>query len=113
MNHAPTDGSITLDMIGKMTYFDAFLKEVLRLHPHAGLIRRDLSKRTNLLGESLPAGTKIHIPIYLLHHHPKYWTVAEEFKPQRWQGRDQKFHRFAFFIFCWRPQLHWTAFRNV
>lgn len=99
MNHASTDGPITLDMIGNMTYFDAFLKEVLRFHPPVGLISRDLSRRANLLGESIPAGTRILIPMHLLHRHPKYWTAPEEFKPERWLGRDKNFHHFAFLPF--------------
>ena len=99
ITHAPADGPITLDMIEEMTYFDSFLKEVLRLYPPVGLISRDLTKRTNLLGESLHAGTRIHIPIYLLHRHPMYWTNPEQFLPERWQERDQKFHRFAFLPF--------------
>lgn len=97
--HASTTGPITLDMIGKMTYFDAFLHEVLRLHPPVGVISRALSRTTNLLGEPLPAGLRIQIPIKLLHRHPKYWTDPEEFKPERWLEQDEKFHRFAFLPF--------------
>lgn len=100
MDHTTsTDGPITLEMIKKMTYFDAFLHEVLRLHPPVGMIARDLSRRTNLVGESIPAGTRIQISIYLLHRNPKYWTDPEEFKPERWQERDEKFHHFAFLPF--------------
>jgi cytochrome P450 len=104
MNHASKEGTITLDMIGKMVYFDAFMHEVLRLCPPVGMIARVVTRRTNLLlGESLPAGTRIEIPIYLLHRHPKYWTDPEEFKPERWlrqhESREKKFHRFAFLPF--------------
>jgi cytochrome P450 family 4 len=103
MNHASTDGPITLDMIGKMIYFDAFIHEVLRLYPPVGVIVRYLTRRTNLLGESLPAGCRIHIPFYLFHRHPKYWTDPEEFRPERWlkqhENREKKFHHFAFLPF--------------
>jgi hypothetical protein len=33
MKHSPIDGRVTLESTEKMEYFDAFLKEVLRLFP--------------------------------------------------------------------------------
>ncbi|KAL7457871.1 hypothetical protein ACHAWC_011441 [Mediolabrus comicus] len=100
--HGPSDGPITVEDIGKMSYFDAFLHEVLRLYPPVGMVVRDVARKTNLLGESIPAGTRVLVPIYLLHRHPRYWTDPEEFKPQRWlKGNENrsKHHHFAFLPF--------------
>ena len=100
--HGPSDGPITVEDIAKMSYFDAFLHEVLRLYPPVGMVVRDVARKTNLLGESIPAGTRVLVPIYLLHRHPRYYTDPEEFKPQRWlKGKENrsKHHHFAFLPF--------------
>ncbi len=58
MKHASTDGQITLDIIGKISYLDAFLHEVLRLHPSAACwydVTRFVEKYEPALVESLPA----------------------------------------------------------
>jgi len=100
--NAPHAGTITLDLLDKMDYFDAFLNEVLRLYPPVGLITRTNTIGINLLGEFIPKNTRIFIPIFLLHRHPKYWTDPLEFKPERWlksKREDEKFHHFAYLPF--------------
>mmetsp|Transcript_20202 Transcript_20202/g.43907 ORF Transcript_20202/g.43907 Transcript_20202/m.43907 type:complete len:520 (-) Transcript_20202:1368-2927(-) len=102
MNHAPKDGPITLESLERMSYFEAFLNEVLRMYPPVGMIVRNTSEWVNLFGENIPPHTRIMIPIYLLHRNPKYWTDPESFKPERWLStneRDPKFHHFAYLPF--------------
>ena len=135
LKHAPTHGQITLDSLEKMSYFEAFLYEVLRMYPpwvkvtqfnlrrsasfvsntildrasRVGMIVRSAGEGVNLFGENIPPGTRVMIPIYLLHRNPDYWTEPECFKPERWM--DQKsgkrlssvlsdnFHHFAYLPF--------------
>eukprot|EP00584_Thalassiosira_punctigera_P013042 CAMPEP_0172558510 /NCGR_PEP_ID=MMETSP1067-20121228/79453_1 /TAXON_ID=265564 ORGANISM="Thalassiosira punctigera, Strain Tpunct2005C2" /NCGR_SAMPLE_ID=MMETSP1067 /ASSEMBLY_ACC=CAM_ASM_000444 /LENGTH=531 /DNA_ID=CAMNT_0013347887 /DNA_START=72 /DNA_END=1667 /DNA_ORIENTATION=- len=106
MKYAPEEGQISLELLDKMTYFEAFLNEVLRLYPPVGMIVRNTSEWVNLLGEQIPPHTRVMIPIYLLHRHPKYWTEPECFKPERWlnsttgrEGGDGKYHHFAYLPF--------------
>ena len=102
INTKASEGIIGIDSVESMPYLEAFLNEVLRLYPPVGLTTRSASKNTTLLGEQIPAGTKIIIPTYLLHRSPKYWTDPLEFKPERWlksTENDPKFHRFAFVPF--------------
>ena len=77
---------ITIEMIEKMKYFNAFMKEVLRLYPPAGMILRSTVKDEKIKknGMIIPAETKILIPIHLLHRHPLYWKDPELFSPERW-----------------------------
>lgn len=35
---------------------------------------------------AVPKGTQVHISAYTMHHDPKWWQDAEEFKPERWVG---------------------------
>ena len=105
--HAPRENTpeITIESIEKMSYFNAFMKEVLRLYPPAGIIIRYNMKEENLKGVKVPAGTKMVIPIHLLHRHPKYWKDPEEFQPERWMGEEHpSSHKHAFMPFSNGPR---------
>ncbi len=105
--HSPKEEGldITMDLIEKMSYFDAFMKEVLRLYPPVGIIIRYNVKEENLKGAKVPAGTRLVIPIHLLHRHPKYWKDPEEFRPERWLGKEHpSSHKYAFMPFSNGPR---------
>ena len=96
-----TKGSdtITLEMVDEMEYFHAFLMEVLRLCPPAGMIVRTNVRPEVMGGYSIPEGTRFVIPIHLLHRHPHYWDEPEIFKPERWETMDEERVRFVFLPF--------------
>jgi len=102
--HAP-NGDISMQAIEQMPYFNAFMKEVLRLYPPAGLIIRYNVKEENLKGVKVPANTRCIIPIHLLHRHPKYWKDPDEFKPERWLGDEHPAsNKYAFMPFSNGPR---------
>ena len=76
--------NITIQDIEEMPYLDAFMKEVLRLYPPAGMIVRSNVDEVFLKGTRIPARTRLVIPIHLLHRHPLYWSDPDTFKPERW-----------------------------
>lgn len=82
------ESDITIEMIEKMTYFDAFMKEVLRMYPPAGMIVRYNVYEEHYKGLTIPAGTRLTIPIHLLHRHPLYWKDPDVFQPERWLGKE-------------------------
>lgn len=98
-----TKGSDTIDwgMVDDMEYFHAFLQEVLRLYPPVGLIVRTNDRNEELDGHHIPFGTRMAIPIHLLHRHPAYWDEPESFQPERWMNgkMDEDRIRFAFLPF--------------
>lgn len=105
--HAPKEehSEISLELIEKMPYFNAFMKEVLRLYPPAGMIIRYNVNEENLKGIKVPAGTRLMIPIHLLHRHPKYWENPDEFRPERWLGdKHPSSHKHAFMPFSNGPR---------
>jgi cytochrome P450 len=83
---SPKDDSfpITLELVNQMPYFNAFMKEVLRLYPPAGLTFRTTAKNETVNGVKLVPGSRIALPIQLIHKHPDYWVNPEEFQPERW-----------------------------
>merc|ERR1712071_545474 len=96
---------ISMHSIDKMSYFNAFMKEVLRLYPPVGMIIRYNLKEENLRGVNVPANTRLVIPIHLLHRHPNYWKDPEEFQPERCLGEEHpSSHKHAFMPFSNGPR---------
>lgn len=79
---------IPLENIEKMSYFNAFLNEVLRFHPPVGIFFRENDKDYTFNGTTIPANTRVAITPYFLHRNPTYWNThdPEEFYPERWLG---------------------------
>jgi cytochrome P450 len=105
--HSPEGktSDILMKSIEKMPYFNAFMKEVLRLYPPAGMIIRYTTKEENLKGVTIPPLTRLVIPIHLLHRHPNYWKDPEEFHPERWMGEAHpSSHKHAFMPFSKGPR---------
>lgn len=105
--HSPLDKNedITIEILGKMSYFDAFMKEVLRMFPPAGLVFRYNKREEKFKGVNVPKGTRLAIPIHLLHRHPNYWEDPETFKPERWMGTEHpSSHKYAFMPFSNGPR---------
>lgn len=97
--HAGSDDEqIELEAVEKMEYFLAFINECLRLTSPAGMIFRYNSRTENWNGTVIPARTRIVIPIFLLHRHPKYWKDPHKFMPERWLNEEKR-HPFAFLPF--------------
>ncbi|KAG5214721.1 hypothetical protein JEQ12_000297 [Ovis aries] len=88
--------SITWDHLDQMPYTTMCIKEALRLYPPVPAISRELSKSITFPdGRSLPAGIKVALSIYGLHHNPKVWPNPEVFDPSRFAlGSNQHSHAF-------------------
>lgn len=100
VKYSSSTGPITLDDIGKMPYFNAFLREVLRLYPPVGQFFRHNANDEVFAGYKIPRDTKLFISPHLLHRNPKYWKDPLEFRPERWLEKDKtKHHPFSFIPF--------------
>ncbi|GCC29911.1 hypothetical protein chiPu_0008355 [Chiloscyllium punctatum] len=51
-------------------------------------IERVCKKDVQLNGITVPKGTVVMVPAYILHHDPKYWPEPEEFRPERCVSND-------------------------
>mmetsp|Transcript_26859 Transcript_26859/g.73859 ORF Transcript_26859/g.73859 Transcript_26859/m.73859 type:complete len:535 (-) Transcript_26859:90-1694(-) len=104
-SHKDKKTDISIEMTQKMIYFNAFMKEVLRLYPSAGMIIRHSAKEEVFKGIKVSANTRLTIPIHLLHRHPKYWKDPETFMPERWLGEEHpSSHKYAFMPFSNGPR---------
>jgi cytochrome P450 len=69
-----------------LPYFDAMIKEVLRMRPVVPLVGRVLMKPYTLAGYDLPAGTSVGACIYLAQRNPDVYPEPETFRPERFLG---------------------------
>lgn len=81
--HAPGD-------MGRHPYAEALFRESLRLHPPVGMQNRQLTAPLDVDGVTVPVGTTVAIPIWLLSRDPELYPDPDTFDPDRWIGRGHK-----------------------
>ncbi|TVU31364.1 hypothetical protein EJB05_23047 [Eragrostis curvula] len=70
--------------LDKMTYLQAVMKEILRLHPAVPLIPREVvGDGVSLGGFPVPIGTGVIINLWAIGRDQKAWPEPEEFMPER------------------------------
>ncbi|KAK5452376.1 hypothetical protein LTS15_007442 [Exophiala xenobiotica] len=87
------DKPITWAEGNKMVYFQALIKECLRIHPALGqLIPRVVPEGgVELCGKFIPAGTVVGCNAWTVHRDKKFYGVdADEFRPERWLDPDKE-----------------------
>ncbi|XP_066324310.1 cytochrome P450 76M5-like [Miscanthus floridulus] len=80
------------DLVGKLPYLHAVVKEILRLHPPLALLPREVAAEegVSLGGFGMPKGTRMLVNLWAVGRDPTAWPEAEEFVPERFLGDDNK-----------------------
>jgi cytochrome P450 len=82
-----TEGRLTEELVPKMAYLHAAIKETLRLHPPAPLlVPRESTENINLFDYKIPAGTRFIINGWDIGRDPDVWERPDEFMPERFIG---------------------------
>jgi cytochrome P450 len=101
VKHAPDSSApIDLESVEQMTYFLAFLNEVLRLYAPVGFVIRNTTQQEEWKGFTIPSGIRLVIPFHLLHRHPDHWSNPLMFTPERWLNNEETDARHKF---CYLP----------
>ncbi|XP_058126923.1 cytochrome P450 4d2-like [Anopheles coustani] len=74
---------LTYSTLQNFPYLDMVVKESLRLLPPVSFIGRRLVDDVEINGITVPAGTDITIPIYVIHRNPDVYPEPERFDPER------------------------------
>uniref|UniRef100_A0A6J0UBS8 Cytochrome P450 3A24-like isoform X5 n=1 Tax=Pogona vitticeps TaxID=103695 RepID=A0A6J0UBS8_9SAUR len=86
----PNQAPPTYDAITQMEYLDMVINENLRLYPPAGRIDRVCKNTVEINGMTIPKGTVLMIPVFVLHRLPEYWPEPEEFRPERFSKENKE-----------------------
>ncbi|XP_050352999.1 cytochrome P450 6B7-like [Nymphalis io] len=85
------EGKIEYECINEMPFVQACIDETLRIYPVLGVLTREVTENYTLpTGLLLEKGTRVHIPVYDLHHNPEHFSDPEEFRPERFLGDERK-----------------------
>ncbi|KAF2901039.1 hypothetical protein ILUMI_05146 [Ignelater luminosus] len=96
----------TYQKLQELKYLEMAIKESLRMYPSVPFISRVTSEDVQThTGYTIPAGTYVNIPIYDLHHNPKYYPDPHKFDPYRFLPENaQKRHPFSYLPFSAGPR---------
>ena len=88
-----------------LAYTSQVVNEALRLYPPGWLLSRRTVAADVLGGFSVPPGTNVLLPLYLLHRHPRFWKDPDRFWPERFDSEHEAERpRFAYMPFAAGPR---------
>ena len=92
--------AIGYDDLEHLPLLDRVFREALRINPPVGLIMREAVKDTDILGQYVPAGTKLMVALIGTHRLPECASNPEELDPDRFapHRREDRAHPFL-----WSP----------
>lgn len=67
-----------------LVYLQAIIKETLRLSPAAAMtVTHESLAECTVGGYHIPAGTRLFVNLWKVHHDPRIWPDPDKFKPER------------------------------
>ncbi|XP_047460745.1 cytochrome P450 3A30-like isoform X2 [Mugil cephalus] len=85
----PKKAQPTYDALMKMEYLDMVVNESQRLYPIGNRVERVAKTSVEINGVTIPKGTVIMIPVYVLHRDPSLWSEPEAFNPERFSKENK------------------------
>lgn len=112
----PASGNISWAQAQKLQYFQACLKEAMRVRPAVGLniVRMIPPEGAELDGEFFPGGTTIAINGWVLHRDKGvFGEDADAYRPERWLDDMEKAKRMDRYMFQFGGGSHLCIGRNL
>ncbi|WP_276250055.1 cytochrome P450 [Haloarcula rara] len=106
--HAELDETLSgrpaIEDVFAFEYTEAVVKESMRLYPPAYEIRREPSEPVQFGDYTVPEGSLLLLPVWVLHRDERFWDAPEQFRPARWLDADSDRPDFAYFPFGGGPR---------
>ncbi|KZC10045.1 PREDICTED: cytochrome P450 4c3-like [Dufourea novaeangliae] len=90
---------LSLDILNKLTWLEACIKESWRVYPVAPLIARQIYNPITILGHDIPIGSTVIVNSFLLHRDPRYFPEPDTYRPERFLPDGPKYPSYAFIPF--------------
>ena len=81
-------GSPTSELLPRMPFLEAVIKESMRILPPVPFTIRAAAQSTTLGGIGLRQGDRVICSHYVTHHMPELYAEPEIFRPRRWSALD-------------------------
>lgn len=86
-----------------LDYTEAIVKEAMRLYPPAHEIRREPIEDVSIGGYTIPKGSLVALPTWVMHRDSRFWNDPTVFQPERWHANTDR-PNFAYFPFGAGPR---------
>jgi cytochrome P450 len=99
------DSKLSIDHLTKMKFLPQILQETLRLYATVPYVTRTANQTVQIkdgnVNITIPEGTNLLIPLYLINRDPDLWAMPSKFDPDRFNGQSCYFQssKVAFFPF--------------
>ncbi|MEE6477937.1 hypothetical protein FKM82_011677 [Ascaphus truei] len=98
-------GVADYNTVHDLPYMDLVISETLRMYPPAFRFAREVAQDCTVMGQRIPAGAVLEIPVGCLQNDPRFWPEPEKFKPERFTPEEkQKRHPFVYLPFGAGPR---------
>ncbi|XP_049815619.1 cytochrome P450 6k1-like isoform X2 [Schistocerca nitens] len=103
-----SNGEISYDTIGKMTYLDKVVSESLRKYPPVPFLNRECNQDYKIPDSDviLEKGTPVALSVLGLHYEPKYFPDPDRFDPERFSEEAKaRRHPYVYLPFGEGPRI--------
>jgi cytochrome P450 len=106
LEHVLSGRRPTVSDLPRLPYTEGVINETLRVYPTVWMVGREAIEPVDLGGYSIPVGTTVFMPQWVIHRDSRWFDAPEDFRPERWQGGLlQRIHRYAYFPFGGGPRI--------
>jgi cytochrome P450 len=97
--------SAVLADLEALSYTRAVIEESMRLYPPAWSFARQAIEPVEIGGYHIPKDWEVNVISYSAHRDPRWWSAAEEFRPERFLVEDPDRPKYAYIPFGGGPRV--------